>query len=301
MNILFSEEILNAIYEEVSRAKNSVQIITAYCKENVLKELSARIPQSVRSKRLLVRFRLDDILNGSTDFSVLEYCLSHGWDAFMRFDLHAKTYIIDNARGIIGSANVTASGLGLKSAANYEVASLVDLGREDSEKINRLFCDSIKVTADVFSLLKSQYGKTDKTRSDGKSVSWDDSILRMFHREVKTLFSHDFPDTASVPAMADTLPPFLDSCDHPNPQQIRDDFRRSNCYAWLLAVLKKNGGCMYFGQLTAELHDALVEDPKPYRKDVKTLLANLLAWAQALRMEEVVIDKPSHSQRVRLR
>ena len=53
---------------------------------------------------------------------------------------------------------------------------------------------------------------------------------------------------------------------------------------------------MYFGQLTAELHDALVEDPKPYRKDVKTLLA----WAQALQMEEVVIDKPSHSQRVRL-
>ena len=49
---------------------------------------------------------------------------------------------------------------------------------------------------------------------------------------------------------------------------------------------------MYFGQLTAELHDALVEDPKPYRKDVKTLLANLLAWAQGLRMEEVVIDKP---------
>ena len=57
---------------------------------------------------------------------------------------------------------------------------------------------------------------------------------------------------------------------------------------------------MYFGQLTAELHDALVEDPKPYRKDVKTLLANLLAWAQTLRMEEVVIDKPSHSQRARL-
>lgn len=49
---------------------------------------------------------------------------------------------------------------------------------------------------------------------------------------------------------------------------------------------------MYFSQLTAELHDALVEDPKPYRKDVKAHIANLLAWAQALRMEEVVIDKP---------
>ena len=71
-------------------------------------------------------------------------------------------------------------------------------------------------------------------------------------------------------------------------------------FSFCVSDIFNNNDCMYFGQLTAELHDALVEDPKPYRKDVKTLLANLLAWTQALRMEEVVIDKPSHSQRVRL-
>ncbi|MBD5439169.1 MAG: hypothetical protein HDR37_11530 [Treponema sp.] len=300
MGILFSDEILDAIYAEISRAKESVHIITAYCKEVALKELVARIPQSVRSKRLLVRFRLGDIVDGSTDFSILEYCLSHGWDVFIRFDLHAKTYIIDNERGIVGSANATASGLGLKSNTNYEVASLVDLKPEDMAKVSRLFCGSIKVTAEVFSMLKKQYDKIDKTCSDGETLSWDDSILHMFHRDVRTLFSHDFPDTTIVPGDGGCIPPFLDDSECADARQIKEAFRLSNCYAWLLSVLRKNGGCLYFGQLTAELHDALVEDPKPYRKDVKMLLANLLTWTQELHMEDIVIDMPRHSQRVRL-
>ena len=56
-----------------------------------------------------------------------------------------------------------------------------------------------------------------------------------------------------------------------------------------------------FGAITEELHNALVSDPKPYRKDVKQLLANLLSMVEELQMDEIMIDKPNFSQRVRLR
>ena len=49
-----------------------------------------------------------------------------------------------------------------------------------------------------------------------------------------------------------------------------------------------------------KLHNALVEDPKPYRREVKELLSNLLSWVEELEMEEIVIDRPNYSQRIRI-
>ena len=39
MSILFSNEIMDAIVRELNKATDSVQIITAYCKEKTLKYL----------------------------------------------------------------------------------------------------------------------------------------------------------------------------------------------------------------------------------------------------------------------
>ena len=58
---------------------------------------------------------------------------------------------------------------------------------------------------------------------------------------------------------------------------------------------------MYFGELSARLHNVVVADPKPYRKDIKQMLANLLRLIEELEMEEIVIDRPNYSQRIRFR
>ena len=55
----------------------------------------------------------------------------------------------------------------------------------------------------------------------------------------------------------------------------------------------------YFGAISSELHNALINDPKPYRKEVKDLLSNTLFWIQDLEIDALVIDTPNHSQRVR--
>lgn len=94
MAILFSNEIMDAVVKELHRATDSVQSITAYCKEKTLKRLDYEINAEVKDKRLLVRFRLEDLLKGSTDFGILQYGLDRGWKVYVRFDLHAKTYIV---------------------------------------------------------------------------------------------------------------------------------------------------------------------------------------------------------------
>lgn len=300
MALLLSNEILNAISEELKKADESVQIISAFCKSNTIKYLSKYISDAVSEKRMLIRFRLDDLLNGSTDFDILDYCRSNDWRVFIRFDLHAKTYIVDNKRGINASANATSSGLSIGRTGNIELGTLVDIEPQDIEKINKLFNDAIEIDNDMLDRLRKQYEKAkDAGNIKIKSNRWSKDILDMFEPDIDTLFSYELPDSDKV-STGDFLG-FLDmEVREGNKEELKETFRWSNSYLWLLRTLKNNDGLMYFGALSAALHDAVITDPKPYRKDIKTMLANLLSIIEKLEMDEVIVDRPNYSQRVRL-
>lgn len=298
MALLFSQEILNAVNEELRTAKDSVQIISAYCKENAIKQLNNFISDSVQEKKIMVRFRLDDILKGSTDFSIIDFCQQSGWKVYIRFDLHVKTYIVDGKRGFVGSANATNSGLNLGSHGNVEIGTLVDIDMVDMEKVEALYEDAIFVNDSVYEKLKAQYQMISTYEQD-KQYVWNQEIYELFTPKVKTLFSYELPEKDEF--SNGEYMTFLDTEYFNDTELMKETFRWSNAYLWLLNVLKENDGCMYFGAITEKLHNALVSDPKPYRRDVKVLLANLLSMIEKLQMEEIVVDRPNYSQRVRLK
>lgn len=298
MSILFSNEILDAISKELKSASESVRIITAYCKENTFNRLDECINGSIRDKKLLVRFRMDDILNGSTDFTVVERGINKGWEVYIRFDLHAKTYIVDNKRGLIGSANATNSGLSIGKTGNMEMATLVDVEPKDIEKIDKLFEGAIRVDDAILLNMKEQF-KAVEEQKGAKRHSWDDTIMKLFSPHIETLFSYELPEDFDL--KPGEYFQFLDENYDGNKDNLKETFRWSNAYLWLLESLRSHNGCMYFGELAANLHDAVVSDPKPYRRDVKIMLANLLKLIEELDMEEIVIDRPNYSQRVSLK
>lgn len=298
MAILLTNEIINAVLDELKSAENSVQIITAYCKKNALEKLNSVISEDVQNKRLLVRFRLDDVLKGSTDFEILEYGLQNGWDVFLRFDLHAKTYIVDNKRGLVGSANATNSGLNIGKAGNMEMAAFVDVEPEDVAKINGLFDDAISVDDELIAKMKLQFDSIEPAEKQ-KSHSWNTEITKRFNPCISTLFSYELPEEFNF--VEGEYFTFLDYTFSGDMNAFKEVFRWSNAYLWLLKLVKDNDGEMYFGAVTEKLHNTLVTDPKPYRRDVKQMLANLLDLIEKLGMEEVVIDRPNHSQRIKLK
>lgn len=297
MSLLLTNEILDSVKKELTNASESVQIITAYCKETSLIHLNKCISNSVSEKKLLVRFRMDDVVKGSTDFSIIDYALSEGWKVYIRFDLHAKTYIVDKKRGLVGSANATNSGLGIGMSGNMEIATLVDIDPQDINKIEKLYGDAIEVNDEILKKLREQIVGI-STGEKKSSYVWDSSITNLFTPKVETLFSYELPDEGLL--SDGKYVPFLDETYTGDKDKIKDAFRWSNIYLWLLQTLKENNGEMYFGELSAKLHNSLVSDPKPYRKDVKLMLANLLSLIEELDMEEVEIDRPNYSQRIRL-
>ena len=128
--------------------------------------------------------------------------------------------------------------------------------------------------------------------------SWDSSITTLFNPHIDTLFSYEMP--GEIKLEEDEYLAFMDETYRGDIKSLKESFRWSNAYLWLLTVLKENEGCLYFGELSELLHNAMISDPKPYRKDVKIMLANLLKLTETLGMEEVIIDRPNYSQRVSL-
>lgn len=297
MALLVSNEIISAIEDELRCAKKSVQIISAYCKSDSIKKLAGVINPVVKDKRIMIRFRMDDILKGSTDFEALKYCLNEGWKVYVRFDLHAKTYIVDNKRSIVGSANVTKSGLTGYKNNNIEMATLVEIGERDRKKIEKLFMEAIPVDCTILEQFRRQLETVDINNHE-KTLQWNKEITDFFKPHVDTLFSYELPEKSKY--KKNEYIQFLDLEYNWDIYDIKEKLRWSNVYLWLLNVLEKKGGESYFGELSSELHNALVEDPKPYRKDVKVLLSNLLSLIEKWSMNEIVIDRPNYSQRVRI-
>lgn len=293
MAILLSKEIWPAVRTEIMNADKSVHVITAYCKLEAIRMINEIVNPIVQDKKILIRFRLDDILKGSTDFEVVEYCLSEGWDVFIRLDLHAKTYLVDNKRVFVGSANLTSRGLTGKQT-NSEMATLVNVEKNDLEKINKLFLEAVKVDFAMLQKMKTQLDSIDNNVMSSNN-QWNKEINDLFKPNIQTLFSYELPDKDDY--NTGEYIPFLDIV-YEEELQVKECFRNSNIYIWLTSLLKEKKEGMRFGELSEKLHNSLVEDPKPYRKDVKNYLSNLFSFIQNLEIDELKIEKPNYSEKI---
>ena len=123
--------------------------------------------------------------------------------------------------------------------------------------------------------------------------------MSLFNPHIDALFSYELPEENSI--SVGKYYSFIDETYDGNIEKLKESFRWSNAYLWLLNTLKENNGCLYFGELSEKLHNAVVSDPKPYRRDIKQMLANLLSLIEQLNLEDIIIDRPNYSQRIMLK
>ena len=64
------------------------------------------------------------------------------------------------------------------------------------------------------------------------------------------------------------------------------------------STVKKNNGSLSFGGLTSALHNSLLEDPLPYRSEVKKLVQNIFSWVNLAGKENtgIEISQPNYAQ-----
>ena len=79
---------------------------------------------------------------------------------------------------------------------------------------------------------------------------------------------------------------------------IKKAFFEAIPFRWLINILSNHDNVIYHGELGKLLHDAFIDDPRPYRKDVKQLLNNLLSWIKILDIESIKIERPNYSEKI---
>lgn len=294
--ISHTSDIKHGLERELSKTFHDIVIISAFVKLEALKYIDQLILSSVINKTLVVRFRLEDIISGSTDLELFDFCKSNHWRMFINFDLHSKILMFDKQRVIVGSANITPSGLGLKGHQNIESIATLNASLEEINEINKLVESSYELDEYMYALMKENISNLRLIRSQSKFY-WDDEIKKIYSSNIDFLWTTDLFFSRSPKEICKHDIEILELKEPYDLNDIRRQFLKSKPFSWLKRAVKDE---IYFGQLTAKLHDSLLDDPKPYRRDVKTLLSDLLNWVEELNIEDIVIDKPNYSQRIRV-
>jgi hypothetical protein len=196
----------------------------------------------------------------------------------------------------------------MKEEGNSEVCTLVPPHQANSIFIDNLFQGAVEIDDALFNEIENVISGL--TAGDESTVSWPTELLNKLHPKLGASRFLTSECLASVPLLCnDGKLKIIDDHDQKllgfsNPLVSRracvNSITNLKVHRWLLETLEQADGVMYFGSLTAALHNALLDDPGAYRQDVKILLQTLISCYLLLPECGVLVDRPNHSQRIQL-
>lgn len=266
--IILSEELVEALKTEIKECNLDLNIITGFCKLDTLKLINSLCSDNV-NKKLLVRFLPSDLASGATDKEIYEFCKGTGWKMYVNHTVHAKTYIFDKIKCIVGSANLTNRGIGTSADHNIELSTYYELEETDYNKIISMYDHAEEMTDELYRYILSQ--------------SDDEVVLRTYfertskREKICCLLPEDFPDEST-----DLI-----------------ELRKLNSYTWLKQYLNsKESKEAYFGELSSQIHNLFVNEPKQYRKDIKIYLGNLFDSIKNNCDKTFKFERPNYSEKI---
>lgn len=296
-------EIFNTIKAEFAAAQRSIFVASAYCTKKAFDSLNSAVSAKAADKILVVRWEPYDLLQGASDSEVYLTAKKYGWRLFINPRLHAKTAIFDGKRALIGSANYTENGMGLTGPrANLENVVKVDATPRLLAWQKEILQDSTEITDELYELIVKEIAVLDPEWKPKINFSFTEDLQQKMREKQGALFTKDFV-FCTVPQLLQSS--FGNDVDHDREllgvgenaslEEIAAAFRKLKIYKWAEEIIDKE---LFFGAFSKIMHDALQDDPKPYRQSVKSLVANLIEWLTVLYPEKFKQERPNYSTRI---
>ncbi len=247
--------------------------------------------QVEKQKTVIVgRFIPSDFVTGASDFLAIKQLVVEGYRVLALCNLHAKIYQIDN-RVFHGSANLTGKGLSLIENANIEACSEVENCLNTQSFIQNIINGAIELDMATINKMEDYLENSNCTIEE----QWPEAILS----KSTQLFVSDLPlNPPSEYSDQYKLNPILDFAlveAHSHTfEKAQAYFKNSKAYRWLKNQIQENKEHrdLGFGAVSKLLHNALCDDPAPYRKEIKTLQANLYLYLKKYADDEIEIYVP---------
>ena len=310
-NILGTEAFRNLLGESLKKSKTRIIILSAYVKKIGVKWLKDQILDKDIDCTIVSRWQKGDLAAGSSDLECYEDCKQNNWKFMILNDLHAKVMLIDNNDLFIGSPNLTGSGMSLIPVSNKELGIKIEATESDTKTIDGLIEDAILVNDEIYNDLKQWKEELPEIKKPS-IPDYPESLKNKLKENFDKIWVHNFPwataeqivnkKILNINTRHDLELLGLDE-NSLDKQTIRKNFLNSKIYAWLINQIKKQENQeIYFGNLSSIIHNSLLDDPKPYRKDVKELQSNLYSYIENFLEDNLVIDVPyEKSERLRLK
>lgn len=312
-NLLSGSELRTELSQSLPSTSGRITIASAFLKLQALEWLGDRVGVG-RAVRILCRWQARDLLGGSSDLACYELAKSKGWPFFFLPDFHGKLYHLEEHALYIGSANLTARGMSLIPQGNSEVNVRVPDSTRNRNFIEELFMRARRVDDATYEKLNSWL--THAPRGQQGALALPSHIVEILKPPPPTgLLVEDCFQSDGKQAVQQLIQGQQVSSDQLRhdmsllsieadrieigAEELRALVGSSKLVRWLEGLLlKKVDRSVFFGELSAALHDALLDDPRPYRVEVKQLVSNLLSWIEAAALPQFKIDTPRHSQRI---
>jgi len=146
MEILKKEEILPYIQELAKKAKKYIRISSPWIKLDVLKTV---LKNGINVEIILRDSQLEDLF--ITDKKIFNYIKEINGSIYLNPDIHAKFFIVDGKEAVIGSANITDSGL-LENGNIETAVYLTD--KQHIQKLESYFDEIKENSINLFSNIK---------------------------------------------------------------------------------------------------------------------------------------------------
>jgi hypothetical protein len=227
--------------------------------------------------KIITRLSLNDVLQKVSDFEICQFANDNGWKIGLIENLHAKIYLFDRYRLLIGSNNLTTKGIGLKTTGNEELSIFFKPNTESIKTIDNILLKTHWLNQEKIELM-ADYLKNNKVRPLSVHYRlWPKEIYND-ERKYFALQLSNFPALSPEQFIRGEKPIFLAYTKDKN--ILKDTFLNCSVYEWLVNKLIKNSSEGSFGWLTHEIHNALIDDPLPHRSTVKEICHYLFEWVE---------------------
>ncbi|MCF1459643.1 MAG: phospholipase D-like domain-containing protein [Shewanella sp.] len=295
MPSLISNTELKSELEAILPTCSRLTIISAFITQPATRWLSDLTTDNQPTVQLVGRFTPIDFINGASDFTALRDCINRGYTVSALNNLHAKIYQIDDDIIFTGSANLTGKGLALVNVSNLEACSRIHACEKSKSFIKVIVDSAITLTAEVINEMENYTSQISTTNNLELQMEWPEEIITRPDR----LFVSDLP--LSSPGSFVNEYQVNPSLPFAQIESIRVDFesaskffKKSKAYRWLVKQIieNKSDRDLRFGQVSRLLHEALEDDPAPYRNQIKDLQMNLYSYLRLYAADEVKIYTP---------
>lgn len=299
-NIFTNTEFREVLENKANSSSVSLIIFSAYIKSAALSWL-AQYVSSIPQIKIISRWTPQDLAFKASDLGVYELCKQNGWQFGIDNSLHSKAFIFDSKTVLLGSANLTDRGLSLSRDGNLEMGTIVEPTIADLKRLNELEKNVTWMDDSLFEEIKEQIDILDVQKPD--IPAWTSTLKDRLSPVVDYLWisellhanpeSFEWPDMEDLNIAHDIDLLSISMENIRSKELIKEKFLSCREYRWFKQQLHlaEEGTYTNFGWLTDKLHNAILDDPPPYRVGVKEYASDFEKWLKAYADEEIKITQ----------